>query len=538
IITEQERHQRHIRNKSAIVDHNGHIDVIENRDINTFLQGGKDLVEKITKASGAGLLVISKDYLILWINEAGKDMFGDAVGKPCHLICYQRDGICPECGVKEIYESGAHKIVFEQKGIDANGKTIWSEITAIAIFDEDDNIAGALELIIPITARKKNEKVLQQREASLRSIFHAIPTAIEHTRNQTIDIVNDRLCELVGYGSDELVGKSPRFLYPSEEEFNRVVKEKKHQIAEKGNGVLETQLLRKDGQVIDVLFRTAPHDPSDLSCGLTSAIFDITRQKKAERALRESEERFRSLVELAPQGIQECDLSGKISLSNPAHHKILGYNPGELVGKYIWDLLPTEEEQRALQVFFKALVQNRPPPQPFFAKNKRKDGRLIDVQVDWSYKYSLQKLTGFIAIITDITEQKQMEEKLRWSEECYRTVVESQTELICRSKPDQTLTFVNNAYCHYFGKKKDELVGVKFSQLIPEEDQKKVNRNFTSLSKEKPIFSHEHRVIAPGGGIHWQDWTNRGIFDDHGNLIEVQAVGRDITARKYAEMEL
>lgn len=538
IIREQERHQCHIRNKGAIVDHSGPIGAMENRAINTFLRGEKDLVEIITKASGGGLLVISKDYRILWMNEVGKDMFGDAVGKLCHVICHQHDETCPECGVKEIYESGVHKVVFEQKGETVNGKTIWSEITTTAIFDEDDNIAGALALLIPITARKENEKVLKQRESSLRSIVQAIPTAIGHTRNQTMHIVNNRFCELSGYRHDELVGKSVRFLYPSEEEFNRVIEEKHRQIAEKGSGVIESQLLRKDGKVLDVLFRTAPLDPSDHSCGSTSIMFDITEQKQAERAQRESEEQFRILVELAPQGIQECDLSGRITLSNPAHHKILGYNPGELIGKYLWDLLPTEEEQRALRELFKSLVRNSPPHQPFFAKNKRKDGKLIDVKVDWNYKYSQHKLTGFMSIITDISERIEMEQKLRRSEVRYRTVVENQTEMICRCKPDGTLTFVNNAYCHYFAKKKDELVGINFILLIPEEDRKKVGRHFTSLSQEKPIFSLEHRCMAPDGRIHWQEWTNRGFFDDQGNLNEVQAVGRDITDRKYAEMEL
>ncbi|MGO9119589.1 MAG: sensor histidine kinase [Desulfomonilaceae bacterium] len=128
-------------------------------------------------------------------------------------------------------------------------------------------------------------------------------------------------------------------------------------------------------------------------------------------------------------------------------------------------------------------------------------------------------------------------EKLRASEARYRGVVEDQTELICRFLPDWTLTFVNEAYCRYFGKAKDEFIGRNFMSLIPTEEREKVAECLVSLGTETPFSTVEHKVIAPGGP-RWQQWTNRAIFDIAGPLIEFQAVGRDITERKRAEFEL
>ena len=127
-------------------------------------------------------------------------------------------------------------------------------------------------------------------------------------------------------------------------------------------------------------------------------------------------------------------------------------------------------------------------------------------------------------------------QRLRKSEERYRTIVEDyQTELICRFLPDGTLTFVNEAYCRYFNKKFEELIGQSFMSVILDEDREFVQRQFTSLSMKDPFIAYKHRVIKPNGEIAWQKRTDRAIFSDQGQLIEYQSVGRDITERVRAE---
>jgi PAS domain S-box-containing protein len=128
--------------------------------------------------------------------------------------------------------------------------------------------------------------------------------------------------------------------------------------------------------------------------------------------------------------------------------------------------------------------------------------------------------------------------QLKESEEKYRSIVEDQTELVCRFLPGGLLTFVNEAYCRYFGKKREELIGRSFMTFIPDEDQEQVEKHFMFINMENPVAKYEYRVISPNGEICWQQWTNRAIFDKQGNLIEFQAVGSDITERKRMEEEL
>ncbi|MGC1392760.1 MAG: ATP-binding protein [Coleofasciculaceae cyanobacterium] len=138
----------------------------------------------------------------------------------------------------------------------------------------------------------------------------------------------------------------------------------------------------------------------------------------------------------------------------------------------------------------------------------------------------------------ELAERKQVEEALRQSEARYRAIVEDQTELICRFKPNGILTFVNDAYCRYFNKQRCELIGQEFLPTMPSQDRELISKNFRSLSPGHPINTYEHRIILPSGEIRWQQWSDRAVFDDQGNFIECQAVGRDITQLKQAEFDI
>jgi PAS domain S-box-containing protein len=128
------------------------------------------------------------------------------------------------------------------------------------------------------------------------------------------------------------------------------------------------------------------------------------------------------------------------------------------------------------------------------------------------------------------------EASLRESEERYR-VVETQTELICRYLKDSTLTFVNDAYCRYFGRSRDELVGHPFIEFIPEPERAAALEHIAAIGQGSRGDAYEHQVVRPDGSLGWQQWTDHAICDANGTVIEVQGIGRDITDFKVADME-
>jgi PAS domain S-box-containing protein len=134
--------------------------------------------------------------------------------------------------------------------------------------------------------------------------------------------------------------------------------------------------------------------------------------------------------------------------------------------------------------------------------------------------------------------RREAEEALRTSEERYRLVVEDQTEVISRFKADGTLTFVNEVYCRLFGKTKEELQGRSWQPLAVTEDLPLIEERLQTLSAADPIVVVENRIRSARGEVRWMQFVNRGFFDAAGQLVEMQAVGRDVTDRKRAEQAL
>lgn len=139
---------------------------------------------------------------------------------------------------------------------------------------------------------------------------------------------------------------------------------------------------------------------------------------------------------------------------------------------------------------------------------------------------------------TDITERKRIEEALKESEARYKTVVEDQTEVISRFLPDGTHTFVNDVYCRFFGKSKEELIGKKWFPEAYPDDVDIIQSKLSKMTRSNPVIIIENRVISGKGELRWMQFVNRGFYNQAGNLCEIQSVGRDITEQMRFEQDL
>ncbi|NET24854.1 EAL domain-containing protein [Okeania sp. SIO1I7] len=149
---------------------------------------------------------------------------------------------------------------------------------------------------------------------------------------------------------------------------------------------------------------------------------------------------------------------------------------------------------------------------------------------------SPSKLTAINKTLeSEIRERQEVEEALRKSESQYRGIVQDQTELICRFYSGGILSFVNDTYCRYFDTTSQELIGRSFYQFLPSFEIVKLEKLLDTLTPEQPVTINEQMIEMPNGEWRWQEWTNRAIFDNSNNLVEYQAVGRDITAIRESE---
>ncbi|MEZ4592372.1 MAG: PAS domain S-box protein [Chloroflexota bacterium] len=153
-------------------------------------------------------------------------------------------------------------------------------------------------------------------------------------------------------------------------------------------------------------------------------------------------------------------------------------------------------------------------------------------------KAQLDILALYALTVGALLARKRAELALRESESRYESVVQTQSELICRYLPDLTLTFVNNAYCRYFDTTPEALLGRSFLDLIPESDRAGVKAFYEELVSTQGTAVYEHQVVGPDGSHRWQMWTDMAIVNESGEVVAIQAVGLDITERKQAEETL
>jgi two-component system cell cycle sensor histidine kinase/response regulator CckA len=170
----------------------------------------------------------------------------------------------------------------EHRLVHKDGSLRWVRNTPVPRYDENEHLVAYDGLIADITERKQAEEEAQKSRDQLQSIFRAAPIGIGVVIDRTATFVNQRFIEMLGYTRDELIGQNARMIYPSDEEYEWVGREKYEQIREKGIGTLETRLKCKDGKIIDILLSSCPINPQDLSQGVTFTALDITERKQAE----------------------------------------------------------------------------------------------------------------------------------------------------------------------------------------------------------------------------------------------------------------
>lgn len=226
---------------------------------------------------------------------------------------------------------------------------------------------------------------------------------------------------------------------------------------------------------------------------------------------------------------------GRLSKANDEMHRVLRYEPGELIGRPALEVLLARQSGDAAQGGFRHAIQTGKA----FSGSvelQRKDG-----STGWYDFHASPRSESpgvLIGALIDRTAETERVRDLKAKEAQYRSVVEDQTEIIGRFLPDGTLLFVNEVYCRTFGFSAEALIGRPWQPVAHPDDVAMVVARLKEMTPQNPVVVVENRVFTASGETLWMQFVNRGFYDSTGRLMEIQAVGRDISALKEVERQL
>ncbi len=420
-----------------------------------------------------------------------------------------------------------------------DGSVRWVSNMPVVHRDEAGAIISYDGVLSDITQRKKAEEAIRQRQAKLDSIFRAAPTGIGVVADRILLEVNDRICEMTGYSREELVGKPARIFYPTQEDSDYVGSEKYRQIRDKGTGTVETHWKKKDGTIIDILLSSTPIMPGDLLAGVTFTALDITERKRAEEALRESQQMLRLVLDTIPVRVFWKDKDSNYLGCNRQFAGDAGLaSTEEVIGKNDFDLSWSEQAD-LYRGYDHEVISTGEPKLNYVQPETRSDGSLV-----WQRTSKVPLLDargetkGVLGIYEDITQSKRIDEALKESEERYRLMAELTGKLVYDlDVPTGHITW-HGAISQITGYSPEEFgaVDIKaFNEMIHPEDRTEVIVILEAALKECGPYNAEYCLRRKdGSNIFVED---RGVFlpDDKGRAIRMLGSLGDISVRKQAE---
>jgi PAS domain S-box-containing protein len=261
---------------------------------------------------------------------------------------------------------------------------------------------------------------------------------------------------------------------------------------------------------------------------------DTIKPKNLEIKLHRKEEKFRRVVNALPALVWSANSNGFLDFANQTLMEFTGFSFEKVKGWHWTNLIHPEDRPQLIDEWLTALATGERIVTE--ARMQRANGeykwfliRAVPLQDESG------KIIKWLGTKTDITDRKQAEEALQKTEKFFRAIVEDQSEMIVRWKPNGMLTFVNKAFSGTFGKPTEELVGTNFWLLIAEPYRGRLFERISSLTLNSSFSTDIYENLLPDGKMQWQEWSHHGFFDEHNNLIDIQSVGRDITESKRTE---
>jgi len=546
-------------------------DVTERKKMEDRLKESEEQFKRFFENSPDYCYIISPGGIILDINKAALKVLGyikkDIVGQSLQTIYAPESIPKAKQALSKNKKTGKVSNV-ELSIVSKSGKIRTVLLSTDVVKDTRGKVLNSISVQRDITERKKAVKALEESESALRGILFAAPIGIGMMTNRIFNFLNDQMCRITGYSKEELVNKSVRILYDSDEEFNRVGKEKYDDVRDKGIGTIETQFKHKDGHLIDVLLSSSALDPSDISHGVLFTVLDITERKRAEKiqsaiykiseatqVAENLEELYRSIHDITKE-LMAVEDNFYIALYDE-NSQILRFpyfvdryekKPGpQKLGKGLTEyVLLTGKPLLASPEVFEALLKEGkvesvgPPSVDWLGVPLKIKDETVGVMVAQSYTEGIRFREEDRDVFLFISDQvamaitrKQSEEAILESEEKYRHLVENTNDALFSTDAKGVLTYISPPVKSITGYSPSEVIGHSFLEFIYEEDLNRIKDLFQKILSGV-IEASEYRIKTKSGEVRWIRTSNRPVIYENLTL-GLQGMMTDVTERKKDE---
>jgi len=416
-----------------------------------------------------------------------------------------------------------------------DGSKMFVETSVALMSDSSGQPTGFRGIARDNTERKCAEDTLRKSEEYFRAITeNASDIILVVDKEGTITYASPSVDLILGFKPEELIGKSSLHLIVPED-FQRAVHDFGKAVLTEGILVPNTFRVRhKDGseRVLEGVGRNIFKNPS--VAGFVMNVRDVTDHRRVEQAIRESEEKHRTIIETMQEGYYEVDIKGNLTFFNESMREILGYEREELLGMNNRQYLDEQNASKVYQVHNR-IYRTGEPVKNLEWQIVRKDGNGRDLEVSISLiRDGGGQPTGFRGIVRDTTDRKRAEESRRQAEERYHSIFDNAQEGIFRTTPEGKVILANAAMAKMMGYQTAEELVTSISNIglqvyVNPEERAKIRK---IIEEKGAVRNYETTFYRKDGSIFWISITIYAIRDEKGRILYYQGMTEDVSERK------
>ncbi len=515
-------------------------DITERKQAEQELNNLKMRIEFILGVTKTGLDIIDSQFNMIYLDPEWQKIYGDYQGKKCYEYFADRKTMCPTCGIPEALRTGKPVVSEEILPKEGNRPV---QVTTIPFQNEAGEWLVA-EVNVDITERERVKQALQESENRFRQVAETAGEWIwEVDAGGLYSYSSSAVEKILGYSPNELVGRKHFYeLFPPDErEELKAAALAAFERRETFQGFINPNL-HKNGTVVILETSGKPIlDEQGHLLGYRGTDTDITARQQGEEALRKSEEYYRRLLEVSPDGVTITDLQGNLIYVSAKARIIYGI-PAAIILRGTpalnW-IVPEEREKARERIRRTAMGELESTPMTY--RLLRQDGSRFWGEISSSIIHDASgKPTGLMSLIRDITGRKLMEEALREQEEFYRGMLDISPDAIAVTDLKGNLTYVSPKALHMFGAPAgtDYLGKSTLNWIVPEDREQAGERIRKLIMGELESAPMAHRMLRHDGTWFWGEISSAPLRDAEGRPAGLMSLIRDITGRMRVEEEV